>query len=157
MSRSKQPLNEYLTNKPIANHPVNLYFVNEYLERAIRNKIILTYGDPLEDNEAKNKFNKFRLAPNDKKFISQYCKWIEKYLTDKEWEKCKTAVRQKIYAKKNKYQFKSFRISSDLWHKLKYYAEVKNCTMSEAIEEIIIAADKSLAHNKNNKTWLKGG
>jgi len=29
--------------------------------------------------------------------------------------------------------------------------------MSEAIEEIIIAADKSLAHNKNNKTWLKGG
>lgn len=157
MARTKQSLSDYLTNRPILNAPINLYFVNEYLTRAIRNEKILAYGNAAEDKEAQDKFHKLSLAPNDNKFIAKYCKWIEQYLTDAEWEKCKTAVRQKIFAKKNRYQVKSFRIPIDIWRKLRYYANEKNIAMSAAIEEIIIAADKSLAPNKNNKAWLKGG
>jgi macrodomain Ter protein organizer (MatP/YcbG family) len=157
MARTKQSLSDYLTNRPTPNSPINLYLVNEYLTRAIRNKKILAYGNVAESKEAQDKFYKFSLAPNDNKFIVKYGKWVEQYLTDTEWEKCKTAVRQKVFAKKNRHQVKTFRISIDLWRKLRYYAEEKNLAMSEAIEEIIIAADKSLAPNKNNKAWLKGG
>lgn len=157
MARTKQSLSEYLSNKPTAKAPNNLYLVKEYLIRAIRNEKILAYGKPVEDQEAKNKFHKLSLAPNDYKLIDKYAMWIEEYLTDKEWERCKTAVRQKMHVKKNRYQFKSFRLSIDHWRKLRYYAQEKNISMSDAIEEIIVAADKSLASNKNHKTWLKGG
>lgn len=139
MARKKQPLSEFLMS---AN---NLNDVHVYLSRAIRNEKILTpYEKDWDKKEAgKKEFQKLSLdTNNNKETVQKYCHWIETYLSDKQWKKCKTAIRQKILAKKRRFKYRSYRLPKDACNQLTYYAETKGLTKVQALVELIKAAYK---------------
>lgn len=136
MARTKQPIEYFLSN--------NLHLIHEYFSRAIRNeKLFSIYAeDTNKALAAKKEFKELLLGANSKESINHFATWIKEYISVKDWEKCKTAVRQKMLAKKRKHKFKSFRVPSDIASKLSYYAKVKGVTNIKALEELIISAYK---------------
>jgi hypothetical protein len=139
MARTKQTLNEFLMS---AN---NLFDVHAYLSRAIRDDRILSlYGKDWNKRETgKNEFQELSLVTDkNTNSVKKYSLWIETYLSDEQWEKCKTAIRQKKLAKKRKYKYRSYRLPEDACNKLSYYANVKGLTKVKALEMLINVAYK---------------
>src|ERR1700735_992423 len=85
----------------------NYKFIHDYFERAIRSQKIFI---PFEGQE---EFKKISLYANEKeKLVPVLTSWIEKYITEDLWERCKTAIRQHklMVVKKQKHEYKTFRI-----------------------------------------------
>lgn len=135
MARQKQPLSYFIEN--------HFLLVYGYLTRAIKNeKILLAHGkDFQKEDKGKKEFNKI-LAANKKESVQLLADWVEEYISDSQWERCKTAVRQKILAKKRRFKYKSYRLSEDASNKLSYYAQVKGLKKIEALEQLILVAYK---------------
>ena len=143
MARKKQTTSQFLANGN------NLKYVSDYLSRAIREEKILSSSylssihdeDWIKRTEGKKEFSELSLAANDnEKSILQCGRWVDKYLSENEWKRCKTAIRQKMLAKKRKYQYRSYRLPANICAKLNYFAKSKNMTRVKALECLIIAA-----------------
>lgn len=99
---------------------------------------------PFEGQEA---FQKIMLVTNGKEgLVDSLTAWIEKYIPDDLWSRCKTAIRQHrlMIVKKKKYEYKTFRVPINLFYDLTSYAEKANLTKFEAMQQAIDIASKML-------------
>jgi len=134
------------TEDIVSNH---YHFVINYFDRAIRNRKILIYSDTAY--EAKDEFNKNLLYANKNESTVPLSDWIDKHITPEEWVRCKTAIRQHklMEVKKQKYEYKTFRIPNRLFYDIGYYAEKAGLTKFAAMQQAIDIATKLLDANGN--------
>jgi macrodomain Ter protein organizer (MatP/YcbG family) len=120
----------------------NYKFIHDYYERAIRSQKIFI---PFEGQE---KFQNIMLSANEKEevLVPTLTNWIEKYISEDLWERCKTAIRQHklMVVKKKKHDYKTFRIPINLFYDITFYAEKANLTKFEAMKQAIDIASKML-------------
>ena len=119
----------------------------DYYERAIRSQKIFI---PVEGQE---EFQKIMLSANEKEdaLIPILKNWIEKYVPEDLWGRCKTAIRQHrlMVVKKKKYEYKTFRVPINLFYDITSYAEKANLPKFEAMKQAIdIASNMLLANEK---------
>lgn len=81
--------------------------------------------------------------------------WIEKYIPAEKWERCKTAIRQDTLMKKQKYEYKTFRIPRSLSWDINHYAERVGLTKFAAMRQAIDIATKLLDANENKHSSKK--
>jgi hypothetical protein len=117
----------------------NYRFIHGYFERAIRSQKIFI---PFKGQE---EFKKIMLSANKKEnLVPVLINWIEKYIPEDLWERCKTAIRQHklMVVKKKKHEYKTFRIPKDLFYDITFYAEKVNLPKFEAMKKAIDIASK---------------
>ena len=143
----------------------NYRFIHDYFERAIQHQRIFKYYSD-EAHEAKEEFKKILLSANkndgkDQKHedliatrVTALTSWIEKYIPEDMWKRCKTAIRQhKLMVIKNqKYEYKTFRIPKDLFYDITFYAEKVSLSKFAAMKQAIDVASKMLEANENKKS-----
>ena len=115
-------------------------FISDYFERGIQHqRIFKFYSD--KGDEAKEDFNKLLLASNKSKedSIIALTNWIEEHLAEDLWGRCKTALRQHnlMVIKKQKYEYKTFRIPKDLFYDITFYAEETKLSKFAAMKQAI--------------------
>ncbi len=84
MTVKKLSVENYVSN--------NLMAIQRYFDRAIRNKKLLVYENVAY--EAKESFKKLPLHANEAEPITRWSEWIDQYISQEQWENCKTAIRQ---------------------------------------------------------------
>lgn len=131
----------------------NYRFISDYFERGIQHQRIFKFYSN-GGHEAKEEFNKILLSANKKEdLVPALTAWIEKHVPDDLWNRCKTAMRQNklMVIKKQKYEYKTFRIPKDLFYDITFYAEEVNLSKFEAMKQAIDIASKMLEANKKTK------
>jgi hypothetical protein len=119
----------------------NYRFIHDYFERAIRSQKIFI---PFEGQE---EFKKIMLYANEKEgLITALTNWIEKYVPEDLQKRCKTAIRQHnlMVVKKQKHEYKTFRIPKDLFYDITFYAEKVNLPKIKAMKKAIDIASEIL-------------
>lgn len=137
----------------------NYRFISDYFERGIQHQRIFKFYSN-GGHDAKEAFNKILLAANKNKkedSMVDLTNWIEKHVPEDLWERCKTALRQHklMVVKKQKYEYKTFRIPKDLFYDITFYAEEAKLSKFEAMKQAIDIASKMLADNKKDKKHKK--
>ena len=122
-------------------------FITKYFDRAIINKKLLVYEDFAY--EAKDAFKRLPLYANDAASITQLSDWIDKYISSRQWESCKTAIRQNRLMQKKRYEYKTYRIPRSLSYDIEHYASITGLTKFAAMQQAIDVAMKALDANAN--------
>ena len=135
----------------------NFIFIKNYLDLSIRAKKLL-YLESFE-YKAKEEFRNLPLNDNETA-INQWSNWIVNYVSSREWERCKTAIRQHRFMQKKRYDYKTFRIPRRLSYQIEYYASLTGLTKFAAMQQAIDAAIEALGANDHkliNHEIKKGG
>ncbi len=120
----------------------NYSFIRDYFDRAIRLQKNFIPSEGLEE------FKKLMLSANEKEKLipDDLTNWIEKYIAEDLWGRCKTAIRQHrlMVVKNQRREYKTFRIPNDLFYDITFYAKKANLSKFEAMKQAIDIASEKL-------------